>query len=217
MLGLLDKWSVQRKSARVLLVLDISGSMGEPATANAPETKLDLAQQAAIDSLDQFADADDVGLRVFSNGLGPDQTRNWLDEVPIEPIGTNREQMRNAIRGLFPTNGTPLYDTISASFQELVDTYDPTRINAVVLLTDGRNEDGDKSDDRAQLNALLTQLETQSQGESATPVRLFTIAYGEDADLTVLKQLADATNGAAYNASDPKSIAKVFTAVISNF
>ncbi|MCB1251623.1 MAG: extracellular solute-binding protein [Acidimicrobiales bacterium] len=217
MLGLLDKWNVQRKSARVLLVLDISGSMGEPATANAPETKLDLAQQAAIDSLDQFADADDVGLRVFSNGLGPDQTRNWLDEVPIEPIGTNREQMRNAIRGLFPTNGTPLYDTISASFQELVDTYDPTRINAVVLLTDGRNEDGDKSDDRAQLNALLTQLETQSQGESATPVRLFTIAYGEDADLTVLKQLADATNGAAYNASDPKSIAKVFTAVISNF
>ena len=48
-------------------------------------------------------------------------------------------------------------------------------------------------------------------------MRLFTIAYGEDADLTVLKQLADATNGAAYNASDPKSIAKVFTAVISNF
>ena len=217
LVGLIDKWNEQRKSARVLLVMDISGSMGDPAEPNSAQTKLDLAQQAAIDSLDQFADLDDVGLRVFSTGLGPDQQSLWLDLTPIEPMVDNREGLRNEIRGLFPTNGTPLYDTISSSFQELVDTYDDTRINAVVLLTDGRNDDSDKSDDRAQLSALLSQLETQSQGESTTPVRLFTIAYGEDADLTTLKQLAEATNGASYNAGDPRSIAKVFTAVISNF
>ena len=29
--------------------------------------------------------------------------------------------------------------------------------------------------------------------------------------------MAEATNGASYDASDPKSITKVFTAVVSNF
>jgi Ca-activated chloride channel family protein len=48
-------------------------------------------------------------------------------------------------------------------------------------------------------------------------VRLFPIAYGSDADLTTLRQLAEATNAAVYDASDPKSISKVFTAVVSNF
>ena len=49
------------------------------------------------------------------------------------------------------------------------------------------------------------------------PVRLFTIGYGADADVNVLKQMAESTNGGFYNASDPKTINKVFTAVVSNF
>ena len=49
------------------------------------------------------------------------------------------------------------------------------------------------------------------------PVRVFPIAYGSDADLDVLRQIAEATNAAAYDASDPASISKVFTAVVSNF
>ena len=48
-------------------------------------------------------------------------------------------------------------------------------------------------------------------------MRVFTIGYGCDADLSVLKQIAEATNAAVYNASDPRTISKVFTAVISNF
>ena len=62
-----------------------------------------------------------------------------------------------------------------------------------------------------------TDLARQSQGENGLPVRLFTIGYGADADLGVLRQMAEATNGASYDASDPKSITKVFTAVVSNF
>ena len=48
-------------------------------------------------------------------------------------------------------------------------------------------------------------------------MRLFTIAYGKSASLGVLKRMAEATNAAAYDASDPQTIANVFTAVISNF
>ena len=52
---------------------------------------------------------------------------------------------------------------------------------------------------------------------STTPVRMFTIAYGDDADLATLKRMAEATNAAAYDATDPQAIASVFTAVVSNF
>src|SRR5438067_4596648 len=49
------------------------------------------------------------------------------------------------------------------------------------------------------------------------PVRVFPIAYGQDADLPTLKRIAEATNATVYDAADPKSINKVFLAVVSNF
>ena len=36
----------------------------------------------------------------------------------------------------------------------MLDDYDPIRINAVVLLTDGVNDDGDSSDDQEQKRRL---------------------------------------------------------------
>ena len=41
--------------------------------------------------------------------------------------------------------------------------------------------------------------------------------FGGDADTNILKQMAEAANGSFYNASDPKTINKVFTQVVSNF
>ena len=215
MVSLLDAWGQNRKTARVLLVLDVSGSMGDPGSNG--ETKLDLAKKAAIDALDQFKDDDLVGLRVFSTNLGTGATPNQLDLVPVGPVGSVKEELRTKIRDLEPRNGTPLYDVATTSFQTMLDGYDATRINAVVLLTDGKNEDGNPSDDNRQFIDLTRMLQSQTQGENAKPIRLFTIGYGADADLSKLKEMAEAANGASYNASDPKSIAKVFTQVISNF
>jgi len=217
LVDMLNRWSSQRKSARVLLVIDVSGSMKDRASTDSTETKLDLAKRAAIDSLDQFKPDDQVGLRVFSTDMGPENDGFFLDLVPIAPVSSNLQQLKSQIDGLIPTRGTPLYAVTGRSFDQMVSQYDPTRINAVVLLTDGRNDDGEQSDDDQQLQAVLADLNRQSQGENGLPVRLFTIGYGGDADLGVLRELAEATNGASYDASDPKSITKVFTAVVSNF
>jgi Ca-activated chloride channel family protein len=216
MVELLDRWAEQRKGARVLLVIDVSGSMKERAGPDTRDTKLDLAKSAAIDSLDDFKSNDLVGLRIFSTNLG-DSGQSWLDLVPIGPMSQNQNALRTQIENLMPTNGTPLYDVTLDSFNVLYDGYDPSRINAVVLLTDGKNDDGEVSDDNQQLEQAIGELQRNSQGELGRPVRVFTIGYGSDADLSVLKQIAEATNAASYNASDPKSINKVFTAVISNF
>lgn len=102
--------------------------------------------------------------------------------------------------------------TSTASFDFMKQQFDPARINAVVLLTDGRNED-----DFDDLESTVAKLRSGSEGQSSQPVRLFTIAYGKDADKAVLKRLSEATSAASYDASDPKTINKVFTAVVSNF
>ena len=209
--AVIDKWAEHRKSARVLLVIDVSGSMGDPASEDA--TKLDLAKDAAITALGQFKDEDDVGLRVFSTGIGPPDHADYVDLVPIGAIGANRETLRSKIRSLVPTNSTPLYTVARDSHRELRASYDPTRINAVLLLTDGRNEDERNND----LDGTLSVLREGSEGQATNPVRLFPIAYGSGADLGVLERMADATNAKAYDASDPATIDNVFTNVVSNF
>jgi Ca-activated chloride channel family protein len=214
LVGVLDSWAEHRKEARVLVVLDISGSMGDPASGSA--TKLDLAQDAAVSALDQFKDDDDVGLWVFSTDLGGDDP-NVREEVPVGRIGDQRASLRDAIIAQFPTNGTPLYDVTSKAYAAMLDTYDPTKINAVVFLTDGVNDDGTPGDDNDQFRALVEQLRSGSEGASSRPVRVFTISYGEGADVPTLRSIAQATSAAHYDASNPATIQQVFTAVISNF
>ncbi len=216
MIELLEKWSEQRKSARVLLVLDVSGSMSEIADPDSGDTRLDLAKRAAIEALDQFKPEDEVGLRIFTTDLSPDGDV-FIDVVPVEPIGPNLERMRREIQEQFPLNATPLYEVVRASYEDAVEGYDPARINAVVLLSDGINDDGDESDDERQLDELLQLLSRGTEGENARPIRIFPIAFSGDADLPTLRAIAEATNSAVYDASDPKTIVKVFTAVVSNF
>jgi Ca-activated chloride channel homolog len=215
--GLLDDWAQQRKSARVLLVIDVSGSMGDAGDPESGATKLDLAKAAAVEALAQFKDDDEVGLWVFSTDLGDDQSRTVLELVPPRRAGDVREQLANRIQDLVPTNGTPLYEVTQQAYERAVADFDAERINAVVLLSDGRNDDGDTSDDRDQLDDLLATLTEGSEGQATRPVRVFPIAYGEDADLPTLRQIAEATSAAVYDSSDPTSIDRVFTAVISNF
>ncbi len=216
LVSLLDKWAEQRKGARVLFVIDVSGSMGEAADDASSDTKLDLAKRATVAALDEFKADDEIGLTIFSTdvgGLGIDT----VDVIPIGAASANREQMAEAVRNLTPVQGTPLYSTATAALQKMKENLDPKRINAVVLLTDGRNEDLNPNDDADQLEALLAAGRAGSEGRLQSPVRLFPIAYGKDADLATLKRIAEATDAAAYDASDPASIEKVLVAVVSNF
>ena len=188
---LLDRWAADRKRARVLLLLDVSGSMGEPGDRRQRRRPSSTwPRQAISGALDEFERDDEVGLRIFSTNLGDGQDHDWLDLVPISPVAGNGEAMRQRIGGLAPTNGTPLYTSTSDAYDDMVEGFDPERINAVVLLTDGRNDD-DRNND---LERLLDRLRSQTEGETATPVRVFAIAYGADADLETLRRIAEATN-----------------------
>ena len=202
-------WTDVRKRTRLELLIDVSGSMGG-SVRGANATKLELVQAAAVKALDQLVGDDQVGLSVFSTDLGPKRNQNIQELVPIGPLGQQKARLKQMIEGLSPQQGTPLYAAIRSAHQSMRARFDPSRINALVVLTDGQNSYEQDND----LGSLVRQL--QAAGEDrAVPV--FTIGYGSDADLATLQQIAAASRAAAYNASDPKSIDRVFQSVLSNF
>ncbi len=217
MVAILDAWNRQRKAARVMLLIDVSGSMGDQAAAGSSETKLDLAKAAAVRSLDRFGPNDEVGLRIFSTDVTSDPNVTYVDVVPVGPLSANADSLRSAIEGLVPVRGTPLYAATQASYESMLSAFDPAKINAIVLLSDGVNDDAQPSDDAQQLDALIAALEAGSEGAASRPVRVFPIAYGQEADLATLRRIAEATNAAVYSSTDPTTIDQVFTAVVSNF
>lgn len=186
-------WSDVRKRARVLMVLDTSGSMaGE---------KIDLMRRGAMAGLDLFLDDDELALWGF------DTTR--VEVAPMAAVGPRRASLADAIGKLAPGGGTRLYDTTLDAVKELAANADPRRITAIVVLTDGVNTNGNTNFDQ-----LIRDLASLT---SRYHVRVFTIAYGNDADKKLLQIIADTTQGASYDASDPKSIKTIFEEVISNF
>lgn len=202
-----DSWEQLRKRARVLLVLDVSGSMGE-LVGSEGASRLDLAKRAAAASVDLLAKDDQVSLWVFSTEQ--DGQLPYRELVPFGPAGVQGAGIKAQIGDLVADGGTGLYATVRAASASLSKAFDPARINAVVVLTDGRNEfPGDSN-----IDSLTREL---SNEDADRTVRVFPIAYGDDADLGELRRIADASRAAAYDASDPASIDKVLTAVLSNF
>jgi Ca-activated chloride channel family protein len=210
--GLIDHWSTIRKGARVLMVVDISGSMGERATSGKPATKLDLAKRAATGSLGEFRPDDQVGMWAFSTAVGLPEHPEYQDLAPVAAIGPATEGLKSKIAALQPTNQTPLYDVTQEAYDFMDQSYDSSLINAVVLLSDGKDQGSQRA-----FRDVRDYLRGKSESVAGPAVRIFTIAYGKDADVNAMKEIAKATNGAYYDATDPSTIVDVLNAVTSNF
>jgi Ca-activated chloride channel family protein len=212
----LESWNAARKRSNVLAVYDVSGSMKEEVPGTGGRTKMDIVKEAASQALALFAPETNLGTWVFSTNLVGN--RDWAESVPIGPTNARlpdgkirRQVLAEALARLQATNGdTGLYDTTLAAFQAVQRSYAPQRINIVVLLTDGINDDPSGGIDRAE---LLRRLKAEQDKER--PVRIITIAYGANADAASLKMIADATGGLAFVSRDPRDILHVFTDAIT--
>jgi Ca-activated chloride channel family protein len=226
--ALRDRWRDQRRPARVLLVVDVSGSMGDPADIHdlGSPTKLDLAKEALGGVLGMFEDDDRVGLWTFSTALeGPGTTSDGhvRELVPVGRMdaggGRQRQRLADAVAALEPENDTALYAATSRAGDAVAGDYDPDRINAVVLLTDGHDEvdggpPGGTAADRAEVLDGLSAPDRRGQRDHPVPV--FTVAYGGDADVDILQRIADASGGAFYDSTDPTTIDLVLAEAVSN-
>jgi Ca-activated chloride channel family protein len=198
----LTRWQAARRHARVLFVFDESASMGDAAdpTLDHGPTKLALARVALSSALPELAPGDEIGLRVFSTDLGPranPAATKWRDVVPMGPLSQRRAALSRTIAALQPRKGSPLYVATHDAFDAVAARADTRAIDAVVVLTDGYDED----DNGISKDALLASLATKPD------VSVFTVAFGGGADFDTLQKIADATDARVFDAREPKDLA----------
>ncbi|MFF0202625.1 substrate-binding domain-containing protein [Streptomyces sp. NPDC005017] len=217
---LLDVWPTLRRPANVRIVIDTSESMNKdiPGTG---DTKMERLKEARSELFSEFTGGDRVGLWKFSDAFTLRGDDDYKELVPLGrydaklPGGPRAELLTSNVESLVAEGATGLNDTLDAAVKAMRDDYDPHAINAIVLLTDGYNED----------NESLSQAELLRRiGDPDQPqIRIFTIAYGSEADphdadgRSALEEIAKASGGKDYDARKAETIEKVITSVISNF
>lgn len=205
-------WRTLAVPSAILAVVDASGSMDFDAGTG---TRMDLLAEAARIGLSFLPDHARVGLWVFSIDKGGPR-QDWRVLEPMRRLDDLRfgRTQRFALRQWatrmpdLTSGGTGLYDTALAAYREAVRRYRPNYSNAVVLMTDGQNEDPG-SIGLAQLLSRLRELRDPDR-----PVRIVGIAISDDADLSALQRMATATGGDAYLADRPQDILGVFAQAV---
>jgi Ca-activated chloride channel homolog len=175
--AILTLWHTNKKHSNITLVFDTSGSMEE-------QQKMENARAAALQLVDNLGDDDQMSLLPFSGN-----PRWAFQRVPVK---TSRNQIKSAISMMAPKGGTALYDAIADAYRAQLASQDQDhdKISAIVVLTDG-----DDTNSKQTLDDLLPQIRFDNETHT---IRVFTIAYGDDAKADVLQKIADATQAKFY-------------------
>jgi Ca-activated chloride channel family protein len=185
-------WYYTKRPTNVYLVVDTSGSMaGE---------KMDRTRTALQSFVSQIqGDRDKVGIVEFGSGV-----------KRFEPLRTlndgGRNQMLDVIAGMEADGYTALLDAVWQAQDDLQTVADGEAINAIVVMTDGQENDSYR--DLADLR--------RSFDDSRTPVVVFTIAFGSDADDGLLQELAR-IGGGQFRRADETDIEELYRILSTYF
>lgn len=198
-----DLWQSATTDFRLLAVFDVSGSMREKVGAS---TRIGITQEAAGIALAALPPTTDLGIWTFSIGLG-EKGADHREVTPIKPLTdeAHRRAVAAAAAGLDKQvgGGTALYDTIWAAYQRALQDWNPERVNAVVILTDGRNEDPNG----ISFAELMKRLEAAN--DPSRPVAITTIGIGTDVDADSLTKVSELMHSSYYAAPDPADMTTV--------
>jgi Ca-activated chloride channel homolog len=205
-------WADVAKRGRILLVMDESGSMADPLPGS-PLSKMDLAKQAVAAVVRQVAPDSELGLWTFTAS----RRKDYVERVALGRLDDRvrgqlrRDALTAAVAKMrpVPNGNTGLYDTTLAAFRQTAEAYTFGQLNAVLLLTDGRN---DLDPGGISLGALLATL--GKDFDKSRPVRIITFAYGKDADGPTLARIAQVTDGKSYSTVRPDQVGSRLTDVL---
>lgn len=193
-----NNWLNLRRPVDVDLVLDRSGSMNDTIGNS---TKIDGAKSGLREFVNLMSNNDELGLTTFS-----DQEQQLTS---IGLLGPKRSAVVSQINGITAAGSTKLYDTI-ADEVKAIKAVSSKHIKAVVVLTDG-----DDTASSTSLNQLLNQIRPDGIN-AGNGVKVFTIAYGSDANTNALTQIANTTGGQEY-AGTPQNIKDVYNQISEFF
>jgi len=189
-----DLWENVKMPATVILVLDRSGSMkGDP---------MDKAKVGAIQFIRNMQPRDQLMVVAFNEKVNILRNLCYVRECGEEAI--------EKLSGLFAAGGTALYDAVFASYRTMLNykKNNPNRRYAIMLLTDGE-------DTSSQMNRHDFLDHLPKAVEIEVP-KIYTIAYGSNADKDLLAQISNKTNARLFG-STPEEIAKTYRELSANF
>lgn len=204
----LSSWSVSTLAGRMLAVIDVSGSMKVKVPTAGNATRAQVTLEAARRGLGLFDDTWALGLWVFSTNLVGN--RDYKELVRIGPLSSQRSTLERALASIKPSSGdTGLYDTVLAAYKTVQDQWEAGRVNSVVLMTDGKNEDANGISQQA----LLKELERIKDPER--PVQMVIIGIGTEVSRSELTAITKVTGGGVFVTEDPAKIGDIFLQAIS--
>ena len=174
----LDVWRLTKRPANILLVVDTSESM--------EGGKLVRTKAALHGFVGQIqGDRDRVGLVEFGSGVKRYGALQRMDDE-------GRSHLHRQIENMEASGSTNLIDAVWAAHSELNDLVESEANYVLVVLTDGRDNDSEHR---------LRDLERAMQG-AQNPVTIYTVAFGRDADVRLLEDLARIGGGQFYRADE---------------
>jgi hypothetical protein len=200
----LAAWNEEDRKADVLLVIDVSGSMADPAAGSA-EPLVDIVTAAAQDLTALLPDDATLGTWVFGSRLAG--AVDHLELVaPAELSARHRGTLRTALAGVRARRtGTGLYDTVLNAY---VDAAKRARAGVpaqVVVFTDGRDED-----DPASVGARGLRQALERYAASGAGPRLTVIAYGTESDSEELVEAVEPVDGYVEHPDDAAEVRAAF-------
>ena len=199
-----DVWQSATTDFQLLSVFDVSGSMNDKV---GPTTRVRITQDAAGIALNALPRSTKLGIWVFSSDKGG-KGQDYKELVPMSLLSddANRAKMAAAAASLSKEVGgwTGLYDTIWAAYQKVQASYDTTRVNAVVVLTDGKNEDPNGG---LTLEQLLANIKAAT--DPSKPIAITTIGIGPDVDAAAMTKISRSSFSDFYGAPSPSDMTTV--------
>ena len=213
--ALLTAWNKAARESRMLVVLDVSGSMLRKAPKG--DSRINLARKAGAVGLQTLPQSTEMGLWVFSTAQ--QGKRDYREVLPMRRLdstvgGSSQASMLGAALDTMPSEvrgDTGLYDTVLAAYREAQRNYNPGRENSVVVVTDGANED---TTGGISLDGLLGELR-RLQG-NGKPVSVVLVGVGPSTNLDAMRKIAQATGGSAQVAENPDDMVGIFLKAVES-
>jgi Ca-activated chloride channel homolog len=190
---------VPRERATIVVAMDVSNSMA--ATDVAPN-RFEVAQQAAVEFVQELPDKFNVGLVSFARSA-----------TVVAPPSTNHQATVDAINGLELTDSTAIGDAVLTSLQAVrtIDPEDPPP-SRIVLLSDGGNTSGSPIDEAAEAAVQAgVPVSTIAYGTAEGTVNIEGRDIPVPADTEALQSLAEATSGESYAAESDEQLRDVYS------
>ena len=189
-----DLWEEVKVPATIVLILDRSGSMkGMP---------MENAKAGAIQFVRSMKPRDQLKIVVFHNEISVLSEMCFIRECGESAI--------SRLEGVFAEGGTALYDVIFANYKTLKEMKknQPNRRYCMLILSDG--QDTSSHIYRHDFTDSLP------KGEDYDVPKIYTIAYGAEADKDLMAMIANKTNGRLFK-STPEEIVKTYKELSANF